>query len=257
MTQFKGYGQFCPISRAAEILAERWTFLLVRELICGSVRFNELQRGVPRMSSALLSRRLKELEQHGILERRRAANGKSWEYQATEACEEIFPVLEAMGNWAQRWVRDDLTVDANLDPDLLMWDMRRNVKSGEMAKDGRFVVGFEYAGVPANRRRYWLVFEHGEVDLCHKNPGFEVDLYVSAHIRTIVRIWLGHETLSKALGEERVVLDGSAEHRKGFVSWFALSIFAPAGRQPPASIRAGRLERIGPTDQPLRHASIR
>ena len=234
MTQRKGYGQFCPVSRAAEILAERWTPLVVRELLCGSVRFNDLQRGVPRMSSALLSRRLSELQHAGIVERRPATNGRGWEYHPTEAGRELLPILEGMGYWAQRWVRDDLTADENLDPDLLMWDIRRRVTSDGMPRDRRFVVRFHYAGVSANRRRYWLVFEKGDADLCVKDPGFEVDLYVSSDIRTMVKIWLGHEAMAKALRENRLTLDGTPEDIKTFRKWYSLSGFAEAGSHPPA-----------------------
>jgi DNA-binding HxlR family transcriptional regulator len=180
MARQKGYGQFCPVARAAEILTERWVPLLVRELLCGSVRFNDLQRGVPRMSSSLLSRRLKELAYAGIVEIRPLKKGRGSEYHLTDAGKDLFPVIEGMGVWAQRWVRDDLVVSDNLDPDLLMWDIRRTVTVGEMAVMTRFVVRFEFAGVKSNQRRYWLVFERGEVDLCAKDPGFEVDLYVPA-----------------------------------------------------------------------------
>lgn len=233
MTQQKGYGQFCPISRAAEILAERWTPLVVRELICGSVRFNDIQRGVPRMSSALLSRRLKELEYSGMVERRPAQKGTGWEYHLTAAGQELLPVLKGMGEWAQRWVRSDLTEDQNLDPDLLMWDVRRNVTAQAVQGDKRFVVLFQYDGVPVAKRRYWLVFEGDTTDLCIKDPGFDVDLYVSSHLRTMVQIWLGHQTIRQALREEKLKLDGSRKDIKAFESWFALSVFAPSGREKP------------------------
>ena len=234
MARTKGYGQFCPVSRASEILAERWTPLLVRELLCGSVRFNDLQRGVPRMSSSLLSLRLKELEHSGMVERRPVAKGRGFEYHPTEACRELLPVLEGMGNWAQRWVRDDLVADENLDPDLLMWDIRRNVKTLDMAAEARFVVRFEFPNMPARRRRYWLVFEREDADLCLKDPGFEVDLYVSAKVRALVEVWLGHVSLDKAVRDERLRLDGSRADARRFRDWFALSVFAEAGRRPPA-----------------------
>lgn len=233
MTQRKGYGQFCPVSRAAEILAERWTPLVVRELLCGSTRFNDLMRGVPRMSTALLSRRLKELEHAGIVERRRSANGRGYEYHLTEAGRELFPLVEGMGLWAQRWVRDDLTEKENLDPVLLMWDIRRNVTSDGIPEGRRFVVGFELSGVPSKCGRYWLVFEQGDVDLCQKDPGFDVDLRVSAHVGVLTQIWLGHLSLGKALREKLLRLDGSRQDVDAFRSWFALSLFAEAGRQPP------------------------
>jgi DNA-binding HxlR family transcriptional regulator len=240
MARNKGYGQFCPISRASEILAERWTPLVVRELLCGSVRFNDLQRGVPRMSSALLSRRLKELEYAGIVERRPVRSGRGWEYHLTDAGRELLPVLHDMGKWAQRWVRHDLTAEENLDPDLLMWDIRRSVTSEGMPTDRRFTVRFQYADVPANRRRYWLVFEREGTDLCIKDPGFEVDLYVSSTLRTMVQIWLGHESINEALREGRLVLDGAPKDIKAFHTWFSLSVFAAAGREPPGAIAAPR-----------------
>ncbi len=138
MTEKRGYGQFCPVALAAEILAERWMPLVVRELLCGSVRFNDLQRGVPRMSSALLAHRLKQLQFGGIVERRRG-KGRGFEYHLTPAGRELFPVIEKMGLWAQRWLRHDLVNAANLDPDLLMWDIRRNVVRKATPRHGRYV----------------------------------------------------------------------------------------------------------------------
>jgi DNA-binding HxlR family transcriptional regulator len=227
MAQHKGYGQFCPVSRAAEILAERWTPLLVRELICGSTRFNDLQRGVPRMSSALLSRRLKELEYAGIVERRPVAEGRGSEYHLTQSGRDLFPIIEHMGMWAQRWVRDDLTIDENLDPDLLMWDIRRTVTTEGIPADRRFVVLFQFSGVPASRRRYWLMFDQG-TDLCIKDPGYDVDLYVSSHVRTLTQIWLGHVSIDEAVRTGRLSFDGARRDIKAFGSWFALSRMAKA-----------------------------
>ncbi len=187
MTERRGYGQFCPIALASEILAERWMPLVLRELLCGSVRFNDLQRGVPRMSSALLAQRLKQLQFAGIVERRRGNSG-GFEYHLTPAGRELFPVLETMGLWAQRWLRHDLVDTANLDPDLLMWDIRRNVAGKTPPRQRRHVVQFLLSGVPISRRRYWLVFEGGAVDLCYRNPGFEVDLFLEASLRALIRV---------------------------------------------------------------------
>lgn len=239
MTKIKGYGQFCPVSRAAEVLAERWTPLVVRELICGSVRFNELRRGVPRMSSAILSQRLRELEHSGIVERRPSTSGRGFEYHISEAGRDLLPILESMGNWAQRWMRDDLTADENLDPDLLMWDIRRRIVDEGTPWQQRFVVRFEFAGVPASRRHYWLVFERGDADLCVKDPGFEVDLYVSSTLLAMVRIWLGHERIADALSRGHLRLEGAPSDVKAFRSWFSLSTFAPAGREPAARASRG------------------
>lgn len=233
MAEKKGYGQFCPIARAAEILAERWTPLVVRELLCGTVRFNDLQRGVPRMSSSLLSRRLKELEYAGIVERRRAETGPGHEYHITDAGRALLPIIEGMGNWAQRWTRDDLVTDENLDSDLLMWDMRRRVNADNLPAGRRFTIAFQFSGVPSNRSRYWLVFDRGEADLCVKPPGFDVDLYLSCHLRTMTRIWLGHETIDAAVRTEDLRFDGMPRDIEAFRTWFAFSHFVRAGRETP------------------------
>jgi DNA-binding HxlR family transcriptional regulator len=229
MAEKRGYGQFCPIALAAEILTERWMPLVIRELLCGSVRFNDLQRGVPRMSSALLSQRLKQLQFAGVVERRRGGSG-GFEYHLTASGRELFPVIEKMGLWAQRWLRHDLVDRTNLDPNVLMWDIRRNVVAKALPRDGRYVVEFRLSGVPVSRRRYWLVFEGGAVDLCYRNPGFDVDLFVEASLRRLTQIWLGHVPIGQAIRDGRLRLDGSRSDVHAFHSWFGLSMFAPAGR---------------------------
>lgn len=216
---------------ASEILAERWTPLVVRELLCGSVRFNDLQRGVPRMSSALLSRRLKELEHSGIVERQNAPGGRGSIYRLTKAGEELAPILMDMGYWAQKWKRDDLVDDPNLDPDLLMWDMHRRIDKSVIPRNRRFVIQFQFAGMPANRRLYWLMFARADVEVCMKHPGFEVDVYVGCPLRTMARIWLGHESMTAALNRGEVQLDGSPQDMKLFTSCLEYSIFAEAARQ--------------------------
>ncbi len=227
MGGFQGYAQFCPIARAAEVFGARWTTLVVRELICGSVRFNDIQRGVPRMSSALLAQKLKELEHLGLVEKLKVQGTQGSEYHATPACKDVFPMLEAMGNWSQKWLRYDLVADENLDPDLLMWDIRRTVSGQSIKRDSRLVVAFRFFGVPADRRNYWLLFERNGIDLCFKDPGFEFDLFVSSHIRTLTEIWLGHLGLQKAIRDESLSLDGNTDDIDAFASWFSLSIFAP------------------------------
>lgn len=235
MTDRKSYGQFCPVALAAEVLAERWTPLLIRELLLGSVRFNDLQRGVPRMSSALLARRLKDLEFAGVVERRSIRNG--FEYHLTAAGRELFPIVETMGLWAQRWLRHKLVEPVHLDSDLLMWDIRRTVIN-RIGGGRRYVAEFRLSGVPISRRRYWLVFEPEAIDLCYKDPGFEVDLLVEATLRTLTRIWLGHLPVRQAIRDRELRLDGSRRDIAAFISWFTLSPFAPAGRVPAGAFEA-------------------
>jgi hypothetical protein len=138
-----------------------------------------------------------------------------------------------MGLWAQRWLRHNLVADANLDPDLLMWDIRRRIVVDRVAPgDRRYITEFQLSGVPPNRRRYWLVFERGQVDVCVKDPGFDVDLFVATSLRVLAQVWLGHVTIDQAIRQDRLRLHGSRRDVSAFRSWFALSLFAPAGRAP-------------------------
>lgn len=227
MPQKRGYGQFCPIALAAEVLAERWNPLVIRELYCGSTRFNDLQRGVPRMSPSLLSRRLKELEYAGIVEITPMPGGKGSQYRLTKSGEAMFPIIEQMGNWAARWLRHELTADENLDPDLMMWDIRRRAMDfGEMP-EGRHVVKFQFEGVPVSRRFYWLVLDGAQTDLCVKDPGHEVDLHVGCHLRVLTRIWLGQVAIAAAVANGSLRLDGARAATGAFRKWFVLSHFAP------------------------------
>jgi len=234
MPETKGYGQYCPIAVAAEVLAERWTPLVLRGLFCGATRFNDIQASVPRMSSALLSRRLKELECANIIERTPTASGRGSEYRLTPAGQELFPVLDRMGVWAQKWLRREITSAENLDPDILMWELRRTGLDADHRVDKRRVVRFHLDGVPVAKRFYWLVFEPEDVDICVRDPGYDVDLWVSSNVRTLVEVWLGHRPMSSALGDESLRLDGPRSEIDAFRKWFVLSHFAKAGAEPAA-----------------------
>jgi DNA-binding HxlR family transcriptional regulator len=223
MTQL-GYNQFCPIAMAAEVLCTRWTMVLIRELIAGSTRFNDLRRGVPKMSPTLLSQRLKELEAAGIITRRELKSERGvFEYQLTEAGRDLRPVVEAIGFWGQKWIEAQLTL-RNLDPSLLMWDMRRNLNPTPLP-DRRTVIQFLYPELPLSKRSWWLVVESGgDVDLCWSDPGFEVDLYVSTNLRTITAIWMGLTTVQKE--QEKIALTGNREIASTMQTWLGLSPFA-------------------------------
>jgi len=225
MTQ-GSYKQFCPVAMAAEILCTRWTVVLLRELIAGSTRFNDLRRGVPRMSPALLSQRLKELESAGVI--RRAASPTEpgvFEYQLTTAGRELEPLVQAFGVWGQRWVDSELSLQ-HLDAPLLMWDMRRNLDPNPMPKR-RSVIQFQYPGLPAGQRSWWLLVDpDGGVDLCSIDPGFDVDLYVSTDLRTMTAIWMGLDTVRNALRTERMLLTGDRQLAANIETWLGLSPFA-------------------------------
>ncbi|MEK9970919.1 MAG: helix-turn-helix domain-containing protein [Ferrovibrio sp.] len=219
-----GYKQFCPVAMAAEVLCTRWTMVLLRELIAGSTRFNDLRRGVPKMSPTLLSQRLKELESAGLLERRAARSDKGvFEYRLTRAGQDLRPVVEAMGSWGQKWVEARLSLN-NLDASLLMWDMRRNLDPTPLP-DRRVVIEFMYSDLPVSKRFWWLVVEpHGEVDLCWSDPGFDVDLYVSTELCTMTEIWMGLLTVRKA--GSRIALTGERDIASTMQTWLGLSPFA-------------------------------
>lgn len=223
MTQ-AGYKQFCPVAMAAEVLCTRWTMVLMRELVAGTTRFNDLRRGVPKMSPALLSRRLKELEQAGVIERRSLRTEKGvFEYHLTKAGKDLRPVVEALGNWGQKWVTSALSL-GNLDASLLMWDMRRNLDPTPLPKK-RTVVQFVYSDLPSTKSHWWLVIEaKGEVDLCWSDPGFEIDLYVTTDLRTMTAIWMGLTTVN--VEKDKLELLGSKVVSSTMQAWLGLSPFA-------------------------------
>lgn len=219
-----GYKQFCPLAMAAEVLCTRWTMVLMRELIAGSTRFNDLRRGVPKMSPTLLSQRLKDLEEAGIVERRPVPTERGvMEYHLTEAGRDLREVVIAMGMWGQKWVESSLSLK-NLDPSLLMWDMRRNLNPHPLP-ERRSVVQFLYHDLPSSKRDWWLIIEPGgDVDLCWADPGFEVDLYVSTDLRTMTAIWMG--VTDVASEAERFEFTGSRAMASSIQSWLGLSPFA-------------------------------
>jgi DNA-binding HxlR family transcriptional regulator len=221
----KGYGQFCPIAKAAEILTERWTPLVLRELICGSTRFNDLRRGVPLMSSSLLSRRLKFLEQEGVIERRPARAGQGFEYHLTEAGRELEPLIMRMGEWGARWVPSRLRPE-DQDVALLMWDMHRRAKPEHFPRR-RAVVAFEFADAPHGKRHWWLVSEGAEVDLCLTDPGYEVDLFIVTDVRTMTAVWTGDLSLESAMASGTLEAHGPRDLRRSLKAWLGLSVFAP------------------------------
>jgi DNA-binding HxlR family transcriptional regulator len=219
------YGQFCPVAMAAEILCTRWTVVLLRELIAGSTRFNELRRGVPRMSPALLSQRLKELEAAGIVARTSGPERGVSEYQLTAAGRELGPIVNAFGIWGQRRIESHLSLQ-HLDAQLLMWDMRRNLNTTPMPKK-RSVVQFTYPGLPATQRTWWLIVDPKQsVDLCSIDPGFDVDLYVSVDLRTMTAIWMGLHTVRAAVTDRRMLLTGNRQLSAAMQTWLGLSPFA-------------------------------
>ncbi len=225
------YKQFCPVAMAAEILCNRWTVVLLRELCAGSTRFNDLRRGVPRMSPALLSTRLKELENHGILKRTLVQKTPElFEYRLTPGGKELEPVVGAIGIWGHRWVESEPTLD-NLDAGLLMWDMRRSLKIDPLPQR-RLNIQFMYPELPKAQQNWWLLIDPDNgVDLCSVDPGFDVDLYSRGSLRTMTAIWMGLDTVPKAISDNRLMLTGDNEVAKNMQQWLGLSPFSVQEKQ--------------------------
>lgn len=216
------YGQFCPVSMAAEIFARRWTPLIVRELLAGSTRFNDLRRGMPSITASVLSRRLDELAVAGIVERRR--DGSGMRYVLTTAGEELRPVVEQLGVWGRRWLPTEYD-EEDLDPRLLVWDIHRNLHLDEIRR--RTLVELRFPDAPAEYRAYWLIVAPEGVEVCLTHPGGEVDLRLSTDVRTLTNIWMGNTTWASALRAGALKLTGPRELRRAFPRWLKLNVFAP------------------------------
>ncbi|MBC8212549.1 MAG: helix-turn-helix transcriptional regulator [Gammaproteobacteria bacterium] len=223
----KSYGQFCPLAQATQLLCERWTLIIVRELIAGSTRFSDLQKGVPLMSPTLLSARLKHLTLAGVIEHVKTSSGQS--YQLTQAGEELRPLVELLGVWGHRWAQSDLS-SGDLDAGLLMWDMRRSVDPS-IFPDHRVVVQFEYPDAPKGAGQWWLISENKEVDLCLKDPGYEVDILISCALKTMTSIWICEQSFNAAAASGDIVIKGEPVLAKCLQAWLRSSVLPRLGRQ--------------------------
>jgi DNA-binding HxlR family transcriptional regulator len=222
-----GYGQFCPVAKAMELLDERWTMLVIRELLCGSRHFNALRRGVPRMSPSLLSARLRTLVRAGVVERIEA--GRQVTYALTPAGEELRPIVEALGQWGLTWIPE--LGDEDYDPHLLMWDLRRNVDLTAVPA-GRTVLRFSFPDVAPEERHWWLVISADGVDLCHFDPGFTLTATIETSLRTLTRIWRGQLTWPGAVRSGAAHIDGPSHVARSLPRWLPKSTIVPP---PPAA----------------------
>ena len=219
------YGQFCPVAKAMELLDERWTLLVVRELSCGSERFNDLRRGLPRMSPSLLSRRLQQLARAGVVERRE--DDGEVRYRLTPAGCELRPIVEALGAWGVRWVGE--LGDEELDPHLLLWDIRRNIDH-DAVPARRTVLALRFPDAARGARDWWLVVDRGEVDVCDADPGFPVTVTVETSLRRMVELWRGDVSWAQALRSGSLRVSGPERARRAVPSWFRWPPYAEVPR---------------------------
>ncbi len=220
------YGQYCPVARAAEVLGDRWTLLIVRDLLLGTTRFNDLARGLPGISRSLLAQRLQRLEQEDIVQRRTDGKGRTAEYCLTPAGQELQRVIDVLMDWGAQWAFGDPD-PVELDPLLLLWWMRKRVHL-ERLPSPRMVMQFDFSGAKVGS--YWLVLGPEDVSICLQHPGFDVDLLVTADIAGFYRVWLGRSTLAEALHRGWVRLEGVPALVRAFPALFAWSPAAPAVR---------------------------
>lgn len=232
----ESYGQFCPVAQAAEVLTERWTLLVVRELLMGSTRFNDIQRGVPRMSSSLLSKRLRELERGGLLTREALEGERGHSYRLTPAGEALGPLVVSLGTWSRDWLKREIS-DEEADPSLLMWDMRRRLRLDRLPQDP-VVTFFRYRDAEDGKRAWWLVAQESGADVCFSDPGFSVDLQVDAEARAMAEVWLGRLELGAAMRSRRVRVSGPEHLVRSLPDWLGLSSFAYP--DPAAALAQGR-----------------
>lgn len=218
----KGYGQFCPIAKASEVLGERWTNLVIRELHAGSESFNDLRRGMPLISPTLLSNRLKSLEHSGLVERRENNNKVS--YKLTKAGDEVAPIIFQLGTWGHRWVRSDLSTE-DLDPSLLVWDIHRNIDTDYFTQE-RTTINIKFSDLMSKMHLWWLVIRDGDVDVCLKDPGYEVDLSITTDLHTLTAVWMGDMTIMKAIRERQIELSGSSYLKKNITGWLGTNYYA-------------------------------
>lgn len=225
------YGQFCPIAKSAEVLGERWTLLLIRELLLGSTRFSELQRGLAKMSPSLLTKRLKELEAAQLISKTKITGQKGYEYYLTKAGLDLEPLVMEMAKWGMKWVSDSLS-DAELDAELLMWDICRNIKTDRLPAS-RAVVKL-FLTDATSLKDWWIVIHGDDTDLCTENPGHEPDIYVTSSSRTLTQIWLGDRTWKCVDEEGDIKLIGSRPLINTIHEWLGYS--STAALNPRASL---------------------
>lgn len=220
-----GYGQFCPIAKSMEIIGERWTVLILREILMGASRFNGIQRGLGSISTALLTKRLETLETHGLIVRRKITGQRGYEYFPTKSAKDLQPILMAIGNWGMKWAKDNLIED-DYDVDLLMLYLERSIIVENLPGPDT-LIRFEFTDLKQHRY-WWLVIKDGKVDVCVKDPGRDVDVYFSTTVRTMTDAWLGHISWRRAIRDEDLVVIGPRSLTRNVTTWLNNSEFEGA-----------------------------
>ena len=216
------YGQFCPIAKATEIIGEKWTILIIRELLMGGSRFSELQRGLSQISPTLLSKRLESLTQSGLVLKKRIPGQKGFEYFPTKSCLELLPIIRTLGDWGMRWARSNLT-EKDYDVELLMVYLKRSIDPGKLVGKEN-VIRFKFTDIK-KYPNWWLVVMGEEIDICIKDPGKDIDVYFTTSVKTMADIWMGDNNYRKAQREGTLKIVGNTALTQDITSWMSNSIF--------------------------------
>ena len=216
------YGQFCPVAKATELIGEKWSLLVIRELLMGGTRFNELQRGLSHISPTMLSKRLDSLTEHGLVLKKKIPGQKGFEYFPTKSCQELLPIIRNLGDWGMRWARSNLT-EKDYDVELLMVYLKRSIIKDQLIGK-ETVIRFKFTDIK-EYPDWWLVVTDDEIDLCVNDPGKEVDVYFTATVKTMADIWMGDTTYKKATREDHLKIVGDRHLTRNITSWMANSIF--------------------------------
>jgi DNA-binding HxlR family transcriptional regulator len=218
-----GYGQFCPVARASEIFAERWTPLIVREIMSGHHHFSEILKGLHSISPSMLGQRLRSLEHKGVIETWPNPTGRGSTYHLTEAGSQLAEIVRGLGIWGQQWLE---LQREHLDGHVAMWAILTHLRADKLPPQRR-VVRFEFRD---EKRRYWLVLRRDDPDLCYSDPGFGDDLVIRTDLECITRVYLGQLRLAEARRSGRLEVEGPRELARRLDEWFPVSPFAPHAR---------------------------
>jgi DNA-binding HxlR family transcriptional regulator len=216
------YNQFCPIAKASEIIGEKWTILIIRELLMGSTRFSALQRGLGFISPTLLARRLAMLDERGLIYRKRISGKRGYEYHPTQSCKELMPILTSIGDWGMRWARTNLS-ETDYDVNLLMLYLERSVVP-ENLPGNETVLHFHFSDIK-DVSDWWIVITGEQVDVCTTNPGRDVDVFFHTSVKTMTDVWMEQLTYQKAISESKMVVTGPRVLTRNITSWLQSCVF--------------------------------
>ena len=214
------YGQYCPVAQALEIIGDKWTLLIIRDMLTGTRHFNDMLRGLPRLSRSLLTKRLRQLQASGIIEKLESqSSGYSTEYVLTQSGIELQNVINSLLVWGTAWSFNEPRAE-DLDPLLLMWWMRRRINIDKLP-DARITIEFDFYDPKCDP--YWLVLNQEDIAVCVTEPGFEICLIVRANLKSFFKVWLGVHSYKDAKQKNEIILQGLPRFQRAFPDWFAWS----------------------------------